>query len=65
MSFVSVSLTVTFDHEPGHMLEPEDLALRVVQDAFDDCCGSGVSVVIVDDVNVPHASVSFSARNEP
>jgi len=53
MSLVSVSCTVTFDHEPGHILEPEDLVLRVVQDAFDDCCGSGVAAVVVDDVNVP------------
>jgi hypothetical protein len=52
MSAVSVSLTVTFDHEPGHMLEPEDLVLRIVQDAFDDAYGSGVTIVVVDDVNV-------------
>lgn len=55
MSVVAVSLTVTFDHEPGHLLEAEDLALRVVQEAFDDTCGSGVASVVIDDVNVAGA----------
>lgn len=51
VSLVAVSLTVTFNHEPGHLLAPEDLVLRIVQEAFDETCGAGVAAAVIDDVN--------------
>lgn len=51
MSLVAVSLTLTFDHEPGHILSAEDLVLCVVLEAFEETCGNGVATVVIDDVN--------------
>lgn len=49
MTLYTVQLHVTIDHEPGHMLDPDDRVLRVVQDAFADL---GVPAeVVIDDAN--------------
>lgn len=56
MSLVAVTLTVTFDHEPGHILAPEDLVLGVVHEAFEETCGDAVATVVIDDVNLPALS---------